>query len=321
MISLFLLFSNFSPEIDSLLNEAINCSYVEDFARAESLLTFVNKQKPDHPVSYFLLSSLNELKWVDLGDNSYKEKIFIYADSAMDKAKEWTEKNPEDPWGYFFIGGSYMLKIFYYVMKEDYFGTFFMINPAIYYLEKARDLDSTLADIYLGLGGWEYMKGHLPLMGEDKEKGLAMLRKAIEDSKFVSLYSALAYANICNREEDYDESISYLEPLVDTFPDSRTFTWPLLKAYYGKKDYHNALRVVNRLIDISASNDYSKFEAYYYKAEILFELERFEEALNAIETALDLQLDEEMLNVKKIKEKLLKLKSKIEKEKKEEHSG
>jgi len=316
MFTLFLLFSNFSPEIDSLLNEAINCSYVEDFARAESLLTIVKKRNPDHPVSYFLLSSLYEMKWVDLGDYSYKDKIFMYADSAMDKAKEWTKKYPDDPWGYFFIGGSYTLKIFYYAMKEDYFGTFFMINPAVYYLEKARDLDSTLADVYLGLGGWQYMKGHLPFTGKDKEKGLAMLRKAIENSKFVSLYSTLAYANICNREEIYDESISYLEPLTDTFPDSRTFTWPLLKAYYGKKDYHNALKVVNRLIDISAGNDYSKFEAYYYKAEILFELERFEEAINAVETALNLRLDEEMLNVKKIKEKLLKLKSEIEEKKK-----
>jgi tetratricopeptide (TPR) repeat protein len=321
MFTLFLLFSSFSPEIDSILNKAINCSYVEDFARAESLLTIVKKQKPDHPVSYFLLSSLYEMKWVDLGDYSYKDKIFIYADSAMDKAKEWTKEYPDDPWGYFFIGGSYTLKIFYYVLKEDYFGTFFMINPAVYYLEKAKELDSTLADVYLGLGGWQYMKGHFPFMGKDKEKGLAMLRKAIEDSKFVSFYSTLAYANICNREEDYDESISYLEPLIDTFPSSRTFTWPLLKAYYGKKDYYNSLKIVNRLIEISANNNYSKFEAYYYKAEILFELERFEEAIDAVETALNLQLDEEMLNVEKIKEELIKLKIEIEKENKEARTG
>jgi tetratricopeptide (TPR) repeat protein len=317
MFTLFLLFSNFSLEIDSLLNEAINCSYVEDFARAESLLTVVKKRKSDHPVSYFLLSSLYEMKWIDLGDNFYKGKIFIYADSAMDKAKEWIKSNPDDPWGYFFVGGSYNLKIFYYVMKEDYLGTFFMINPAIYYLEKARDLDSSLADVYLGLGGWEYMKGHLPFMGKDKEKGLAMIRKAIEDSKFVSLYSMLAYANICNREEDYDESISYLEPLIDSFPDSRTFTWPLLKAYYGKKEYDKALTIANKLIDISADNDYSKFEAYYYKAEILFELERFEEAMGAVETALSIKLNKKMLNIEEIKEKLFQVKSKIEKEIKE----
>jgi len=318
MVILFLLFSNFSPEIDSLLNDAINCSYVEDFARAESLLTVIKRRQPNHPVSYFLLSSLYEMEWVDLGDYSYKDKIFIYADSAMDRAKEWTEKNPDDPWGYFFIGGSYTLKIFYYAMKEDYFGTFFMLNPAIYYLEKARDIDSTLADVYLGLGGWEYMKGHLPFMGKNKEKGLRMLRKAIKDAKFVSLYSRLAYANICNREEDYDESISYLKPLLETFPDSRTFTWPLLKAYYGKEEYQKALEVADRLIDISADNDYSRFEAYYYRAKILFELERFEEAEFAVGTALNIQLNKEMLNVEKIKENLLELKTEIERKEKEE---
>lgn len=313
MMSLFLLITAFSPETDSLLTEAVNCSYVEDFARAESLLTVVRNREPEHPVSFFLLSSLYEMMWVDLGDNSYRDKIFLYADSTINKGKEWTKEYPDDPWGYFFIGGSYTLKIFYYVMKEDYFGAFFMINPAVYYLEKAKDIDSTLADVYLGLGGWEYMKGHVPLMGKDKEKGLAMIRKAIKDSKFVSLYSTLAYANICNREGDYDESIAFLEPVLDTFPSSRTFTWPLLKAYYGKEDYHKALKTVDKLIEISADNDYSRFEAYYYKAEILSELKRWRDALFAVNRALNIDLDKDMLNVEDIKENLFRLRCKIQK--------
>ena len=311
MITLFLLISTFSPETDSLLNEAINCSYVEDFERAESILTVVKKQEADHPVSYFLLSSLYEMMWVDLGDNSYKDRIFIYADSAIVKGKKWTKENPDDSWGYFFIGGSYTLKIFFYVLKEDYLGTFFMINPAIYYLEKAEDIDSNLADVYLGLGGWEYMKGHLPFMGKDKGKGLSMIRKAIKGAKFVSLYSTLAYANICIREGDYDEAILFLESLLGTFPDSRTFTWPLLKAYYGKKDYREALRIADKLITISTGNDYSKFEAYYYKAKILLELENFEEALFAADTALNIKVKKDMLHVKDIKEDLSRIKSEI----------
>ncbi len=311
MLTLFLLISTLSPMTDSLLMEAINCSYVEDFERAESILTVVKKQEIDHPVSYFLLSSLYEMMWVDLGDNSYKDRIFIYADSAIVKGKKWTKENPDDSWGYFFIGGSYTLKIFYYVMKEDYLGTFFMINPAIYYLEKAEDIDSSLADVYLGLGGWEYMKGHLPFMGKDKEKGLSMIRKAIKGAKYVSLYSTLAYANICIREGDYDEAISFLESLLSTFPDSRTFTWPLLKAYYGKKEYRKSLKIVDRLIAISEDNDYSRFEAYYYRAKILLELEMLKEASLAVESALNIELEEDILHVKDIKEELLQFKSEI----------
>ena len=311
MIKLILLISIFSPKTDSLLDEAINCSYVEDFARAESILVVVKDREVDHPVPYFLLSSLYEMMWVDLGDSSYRDRIFSYADSAITKGKKWTKEYPDDPWGYFFIGGSYTLKIFYYVMKEDYLGTFVMINPAVYYLEKARDLDSTLADVYLGLGGWEYMKGHLPFMGKDKEKGLSMIRKAIEGAKYVSLYSTLAYANICIREEDYDEAISFLEPLLSNFPDSRTFTWPLIKAYYGKKEYHKSLEIADKLIIISENNDYSKFEAYYYKAKILFELEKFEDALVAAETALNIKVEKDAPHVKDIKEDLLKISKEI----------
>jgi tetratricopeptide (TPR) repeat protein len=155
------------------------------------------------------------------------------------------------------------------------------------------------------------MKGHLPFMGKDKEKGLAMLRKAIKDAKYVSLYSTLAYANICIREEDYDEAISFLEPLLITFPESRTFTWPLLKAYYGKKEYQKSLKIVDKLITISHNNDYSKFDACYYRARILLELGMLEEALSAVSIALNIELKEDILHVKDIKKELLQIECEI----------
>jgi len=312
MVTLFLLISALSPELDSLLMKAIDYSYVEDFSYAESLITVVKNREPDHPAPYFLLASLYEMMWVDLGVFSYKEKMFMYADSTSDKGKRWVKENPDDPWGYFFIGGSYTLKIFYYVLREDYFGTIFLINPAVYYLEKAKDIDSSLADVYLGLGSWEYVKGSFPFMGKDKEKGLAMIKKAVTGGKYVSLYSALAYANISIKEGDYDEAIAILEPLIDFYPYSRTFNWPLLKTYYGKKEYKTALDIADKLIIISSGNNYSKFEAYYYRAMILLELNRLEEALINVEAALNLKIDEDMLHVKRIKKDLIRIKREVE---------
>ena len=310
---LFLLISTLPLELDSLLMKAINHSYVEDFSVAESLIIEVKEQEKDHPAPYFLLASLYELMWIDLGKMSYKEKIFIYADSASDKGKLWAKNHPDDPWGYFFVGGSYTLKIFYYTMREDYLGSFFLINPAIYYLEKAKEVDPTIADIYLGLGSWEYAKGHFPFMGKNKEKGLNMIKKAIVKGKYVSLYSVLAYANICIEEENYDEAIAVLGPVIVCFPYSRTFNWPLLKAYYGKEDYREALKIADKLIKISSSNDYSKFEANYYRAMVLLELNELDEALISVENALKLKIDEDMLHVKDIKEDLLHVKKEIEK--------
>jgi len=147
-------------------------------------------------------------------------------------------------------------------------------------------------------------------MSKDKEKGLNMIKKAIVNGKYVSKYSVLAYANICIKEEDYDEAIDILRPLISCFPHSRTFNWTLLKAYYGKEEYRNALNIADKLIMISSSNNYSKFEANYYRAEILLELNRLDEALVSVENALNLKVDEDMLHVKDIKEDLLRIKKK-----------
>ncbi|MEO0294007.1 MAG: hypothetical protein ABIN61_07295 [candidate division WOR-3 bacterium] len=311
---LTLLFFSFSPLVDSLLIKAVECSYVEDFIRAESLITFAKRQEKENPAPYFLLASLYEMMWVDLGEPSLETKIFTYADSTITKAKKWVKKNPLDPWGYFFIGGSYTLKVFYYVMKEDYLGSIFLLNPGVYYLEKAKEIDSTLYDVYLGLGGWEYIKGKFPLVKENKEKALTMIEKAISKGKFVSHYSIVAYANICIREKDYDQAILMLKPLLDSYPSSRTFNWPFLKALYGKKDYERALKVAEKLIEISSYNNFSKFEAYYYKIKILLELGELEEAKTNVEIALNINVLEEMLNVKERKKELKQIKRKLEKE-------
>lgn len=310
---LFLLIFALPLEFDSLLIEAINYSYVEDFSVAESLITVVKELERKHPAPYFLLASLYELMWVDLGEISYEEKIFIYADSSITKGKEYIRENPDDPWGYFFVGGSHTLKIFCYVMNENYFGALFLVNPAIYYLEKSKEIDPTITDIYLGLGGWEYAKGCFPFMSRDKEKGLNMIKKAMVKGKYVSLYSALAYANICIKEEEYDEAITVLKPLIACFPYSRTFNWPLLKAYYGKEDYRETLKIADTLIKISASNDYSKFEANYYRAKALLELNKLDEALISVENALSLKIDGDIFHVKDIKEDILSIKNEIAK--------
>lgn len=312
MSMIFLLFSTLPCELDSLLLKAVNLSYTENFAAADSLITIVREKRPAHPASYFFLASLNELRWVDRGEDSYVDKIFSWADTAIVKGKEWVKENPEDPWGYFFIGGSYTLKVFYYVMKEDYLGALPFISPAVDYLSKTKELDSCIVDVCLGLGSWKYFKGNFPFMRGEKKKGLQMIKKAISGAKYVSLYSALAYAKISAREKAYDECISVLLPLLDSFPDSRTFNWPLLKAYYGKKDYPKALETANKLVSISAENDFSNFEAHYYKTKILLELRRLEDAWRTIEAALGIDLQGDKADVEEMREELIGIRDEIE---------
>lgn len=304
MLTSILLVFSFLPRLDSLFLKSINLSYQERFSSAESLLTISIDEAGDHPSPYFFLSSLYELMWVDTGRDSFVTKIFTYSDTSIIKAKKWIKIHPEDAWGYFFMGGTYTIRIFYFVLKDEIIGTIPFLGPALRYLSKAEKIDPGIIDLYLGLGGWKYFKGHLPFMSSEKEKALLMIKRASKDAKYVSLYSSLAYTKILLREKYFDEAISVLKSLTDSFPKSRTFNWPLLKAYYGKKDYKNALDVADKLISISRDNEYSNFESHYYKTKILLALMRLESAKLTSEEALKIDAPEDAPDVKDMKKEL-----------------
>ncbi len=303
MFIIFLLL-NLSPRADSLLIRAIRLSYQEEFARSESLIRVVLKEAPDHPAPYFCLSSLYELMWVDLGNDSLAAKFLSYSDSSVTLANEWTKRYPDDAWGYFFMGGAYTIRIFYYELNNEIIKGLPFVGLALKCLSKCQAKDPDISDVYLGLGGWEYIKGHFPFLNSRKEKGLAMIKRACKSGKYVSLYATLASAKILLREKNFDEAISIIRPLVDSFPESRTLTWPLLKAYQGKKDYEDALEVANNLIDISHDNKSSYFEATYYKIKILIALRRLKVARENCKRALELDVDINAPNVKSMKEEL-----------------
>lgn len=296
-----------SPQADSLLIEAINLSYQEEFVRSESLFNIIIKYNPHHPAPYFGLASLYELMWVDTGNDLIINSFLSYSDSSIFYANKWIKNYPDDAWGYFFLGGSYTLRIFYHELKGEIFKGLPFVGPALKWLSKCHEKDPNIYDVYLGLGVWEYFKGHFPFFSARKEKGLSMIKRASDRAKYVSLYASFTRAEIFLKERDYEEAISILRPLVDSYPESRTLTWPLLKAYFEKNDYESAFIIVNKLINISRDNIYSYFYATYYKAKILLGLRMLRGARESCLEALELDVNTNAPHVNDTKEELRKI--------------
>jgi tetratricopeptide (TPR) repeat protein len=296
-----------SPKADSLLIEAIELSYQEEFERSESLLNIIISDNPHHPAPYFGLASLYELMWVDTGNDSIINTFLSYSDSSIFYASNWIKKHPDDSWGYFFLGGSYILRIFYHELRGEIFKGLPFIGPALKWLSKCRSNDPNIYDVYLGLGVWEYFKGHFPFFSAKKDKGLSMIKRASDRARYVNLYASFTRAEIYLKERDYDEAISILKPLVDSYPNSRTLTWPLLKAYFEKKDYEKSLIIANNLINISRDNIYSYFYAVYYKTKILLGLRMLKGARESCLEALELDINPDAPHVKETKKELNKI--------------
>lgn len=258
-----------SPYLDSLILKGIEKSYTEEFAVSESLFNIAISFDTLNPAGYFFKSALYQLKYFDMGYDSIKESFFSLQKKGIELTKRYVLRNPEDPWGYFFLGGFHTLNVFLYGYNEDYVNALKNLFPALENINKSVRLDSTIYDAYLGLGGYDYFKGMLPFMGGEKEKAYRKIKLTIEKGKYTRYLSSSALANLLIRDKKYEDARRIIRGLLEEFPRSRTFTWHMFNSFYYEGNLDSALFYANRLIELSGESFFCYIQSVYFASEIL----------------------------------------------------
>ncbi len=113
--------------------------------------------------------------------------------------------------------------------------------------EDGLRFDSTLYDLYGGLGMYHYWKsakaGILRWIGvfkNDKEKGIEELYLAADSSLLSHDIARNALIWIWLDMGRYDSVITACREQMNLFPDGKLFLWPLAQAYFEKKQFHLA---------------------------------------------------------------------------------
>lgn len=258
-----------SPYLDSLILKGIEKSYTEEFAVSESLFNLAISSDTLNPAGYFFKSALYQLKYFDMGYDSIKERFFSLQKKGIEVTKRYVLRNPDDPWGYFFLGSFHTLNVFLYGYNEDYVNALKNLFPALDNINKSVKLDSTIYDAYLGLGGYDYFKGMLPFMGSEKEKAYRKIKLTIEKGKYTKYLSSSALANLLIRDKKYEDARRIIRGLLEEFPRSRTFTWHMFNSFYYEGNLDSALFYANRLIELSCESYFCYIQGIYFASEIL----------------------------------------------------
>ncbi len=257
MLLLFLILS-----LDSLLLQGIEYGYEEKYDRAEAVFLEARNQEPENPASYFFLSMLYAAYMTDFGTDTLESKFFAYVDTTINKAV-LIERNRQNPWNYVWKGGALMNRAYYRYEKGNILGMFEDGLSAVRELNKGLVIDSSLYDAYIGIGIQDYIsyrvKKALPLMNGNniwREK----LEIASDSAHFLSVAAKSTLAILLIEEKKWDESIRITKDLLKKYPDSRTFTWTLAKAYLGEGDWKNAERTYKKLIRLI---EHGQPDSYY----------------------------------------------------------
>ncbi len=238
--------------LDSLLVQGIKLSYEERYDEAEAVFFKLRDKYPDNPAPYFFLSSLYVAYMTDFGTDSLEDTFIAYIDTTLDKAT-CILKRQEDAWAYVWKGGGLIDRAYYRFENGDILEMLEDGVRAVREFNSALAIDSNIYDAYIGLGIYDYiqyrMKKMLPFVSEDndwKEK----LEFASDSARFLRTAAKNTLALLLIEERHWDEAITISRELLKEYPDSRTFTWTLAKAYFGKEDWRNAEAVYKRLIHL-----------------------------------------------------------------------
>ncbi len=139
--------------------------------------------------------------------------------------------------------------------------------------------DSTLYDLYFGLGNYYYWKsakaGILRTIGiidNDIEKGIEELKLTINSGHYFSDAAGNSLIWIYQDKKEYNLAIVLAENALADYPDSRTIRWPLAAAYFEKEEFKKSAEIYGYLREYFGSHtgnyfnliecDYKMYQCY-----------------------------------------------------------
>ena len=148
--------------------------------------------------------------------------------------------------------------------------------------------DSTLYDLYLGLGSYHYWKSAkagilrwILLFKDERDKGIAELKLAADSAQLFreAARSALIWAWL--NEKQYDSTVAIASEFAARYPNGKSFLWPLAEAYLKSRRYIDALTIYEDLrnrLEPDPGNYYNLIEVDSRIARCYEELRRIDDA-------------------------------------------
>lgn len=274
--------SKAAPYPDSLhtrlLTEIQDLLYSERYEAADSVANRLILYKPYDPSGYLFKAIGVATRMFDAEDNGNEAqfKSLLGIASALAAGGCDTSRADVAAWMHLYRGHARSWESLY----EAHFGSSFAALRAARAgageYKKGLVLDSSVYDLYFGLGLYHYWKSAkagvlrtVGLVADDKDRGLDQLYMAAESSLVSRQAARSALIWIYLDREQYDSSIAICNEMLARYPGGRTFLWPLARAHFESSRYRQAAqtyRLLRERLSGRQGNGYNLIEVDYQLA-------------------------------------------------------
>jgi len=282
-----------------LLLQGLHQVHIEQYHQA--LVTFEDliKHRPQHPVGYFCEAAVYKTIMQNYRITAFEPQLDSLLNLTINVGNQAIQNNKEDALAYFYMGGAYGFRGLHKVRKRDYWGAFKDGLNGISNLKKAVKIDTSLCDVYYGLGTFHYWRSakskvlRFLLFRKDQQKGIDEVWIAIDKGRYTDIEGKYALVAIYYDYGDYEKAFSLNQDLYELFPSNPSCLYMRSKLYEQRGKWGEARQIFHQLLKHLLNSEYRSIgyevECYYSIAHSHYKLGESEQALKYVKKALDLR--------------------------------
>lgn len=249
------------PERMSIVEKAGYYIYNNEYEKADSAISYVEKILPQHPIVY-MMRALN-IAWQEMPIRT-TSSVFPAHYEALQKvivaAEKLQEENENHQEGVFFEMSARGLLTEYYAREGNYLKALGEARRMYGLARTGFDFVDNNSEFLFSTGLYNYFREKYPerhpiykpfmwiFKSGDIDKGLVQLDQATKMGKLIKIEAHLYLAYIYLRYENKAyKARQYLENLVSEYPNNSYFKSKLIECMVSQDDYEKAMPLVEEL--------------------------------------------------------------------------
>jgi tetratricopeptide (TPR) repeat protein len=228
--------------------------------KAEKTYKSIIQKYPNDPRGYHYEASIYFWDYLSSQDKKSYNNFISYSDTAIDKAKAFLDKNPNNIDILYVLGTDYSYRTLVFAKAEKFLDAVWASKKSESNLSKALEIDSSYYDAYLGLGLYYFGVGQIPssfrwalnLAGihGDKKLGLKYIKKAANNGNLAKVEAEFFYSQILTDYKfEYEQASRYLQTLTTRYPGNLLFSYSSGVLDIKRKKLNDAERVLNKVVN------------------------------------------------------------------------
>lgn len=223
-----------SATYDEKLQEGIEAFYNTEWEKAESLFQELMAENEKDPQPHFFSSMMPFWEYFFIDQNQELADEFLSrSEKAVNLSEQKLDSSPNDTTMVLLLSGLHGYRSLVAAGESNYRIAIRSGMTGFSYTRKLLSLDTDRPDARIGRGMFYYMLGSVPselkwatnmagLKG-DMEQGFEELKIAAESDSYVSNDAIMLLMYLYNKEERYEEALSYAEKLTERLPKNIIF--------------------------------------------------------------------------------------------------